>query len=64
MLQAVDDFKQFLGPELKAVTGDTSVIEEVSVMVQVCSAGERACLWRCVAGVMSGRFRARETGNE
>jgi hypothetical protein len=35
MLQAVDDFRQFLGPELKAVMGDSSVIDEVSVMVQV-----------------------------
>lgn len=35
MLQAVDDFRQFLGPELKSVTGDTSVIDEVNVMLQV-----------------------------
>lgn len=35
MLTAVDDFRAFLGPELKAVTGDTGVIDEVSVMVQV-----------------------------
>lgn len=35
MLAAVDDFSAFLGPELKAVTGDTGVIDEVSVMVQV-----------------------------
>jgi len=35
MLGSVDDFLQFLGPELKAVTGDPSVIEEVSVMVSV-----------------------------
>ncbi|KAI7844971.1 hypothetical protein COHA_001338 [Chlorella ohadii] len=34
MLTAVDDFRAFLGPELKAVTGDTGVIDEVSVMVQ------------------------------
>lgn len=35
MLAAVGDFSAFLGPELKAVTGDTGVIDEVSVMVQV-----------------------------
>lgn len=35
MLAAVDDFAAFLGPELKAVTGDAGVIDEVSVMVQV-----------------------------
>lgn len=35
MLSAVDDFRQFLGLELKAVTGNASVIEEVSIMVTV-----------------------------
>lgn len=39
MLSAVDDFRQFLGPELKAVTGNTSVIEEVSLMVSVSHMG-------------------------
>lgn len=34
MLQAEDDLRQFLGPELKAVTGDTSVIDEVIVMLE------------------------------
>ncbi|PRW56454.1 flagellar inner arm dynein 1 heavy chain alpha [Chlorella sorokiniana] len=34
MLGAVDDFRAFLGPELKTVTGDPGVIDEVSVMVQ------------------------------
>jgi hypothetical protein len=35
MLQGVDDLRQFLGPDLKAVTGDSSVIDEVALMVQV-----------------------------
>lgn len=43
MLEAVDDFCKFLGPELKAVTGDDTVVDEVARMVQV------GCAWpaRC-----------------
>ncbi len=39
MLSAVDDFRQFLGPELRTVMGSASVIEEVSVMVSVSRLG-------------------------
>ena len=36
MLAALHDLRQFLlGPRLKAVTGDTAMIDEVAVMVQV-----------------------------
>ncbi|KAK9868729.1 hypothetical protein WJX84_008574 [Apatococcus fuscideae] len=34
MLETVDDFRKFLGPELKAVTGDTQAIEAVGQQVQ------------------------------
>lgn len=47
MLAAVDDFRAFLGPELKAVTGDTGVIDEVSVMVQVGGCGRVQTVWWC-----------------
>lgn len=39
MLGAVDDFCKFLGPDLKAVTGDAGVVEGVAAMVQVGLAG-------------------------
>lgn len=54
MVQAVDDFRQFLGPELKAVTGDTSVIDEVSVMVQVRAGGGCAARWQAGGGRWAG----------
>jgi hypothetical protein len=41
MVEAVDDFRQFLGPELQAVTGDSGVIQEVQLMVQV---GQGLCV--------------------
>jgi hypothetical protein len=41
MVEAVDDFRQFLGPELQAVTGDRGVIQEIQLMVQV---GQGLCV--------------------
>lgn len=36
MLTSVDDFRRFLGPELKGMTGDGGVVDEVLVMLQAC----------------------------
>lgn len=61
ILEAVDDFCKFLGAELKAVTGDASVVDGVARMVQVGlgSPCPSACQpFRCLAaGCWAGTLR-------
>lgn len=36
ILTTVDDFRRFLGPEIKSVTGNSGMVDEVVVMLQAC----------------------------